>query len=143
MSEVDYTRVTYEIPLNFAGMLAQHNSQLIFGHVSGGHTDSSEQGRVMWARVKGKAENALMRLPFRKVYNFRPGFMRPLATQHNVKTMYKVLGGMYPVLHAVFPRNVITMQEVGLAMINSVLKGYNKSILEVPDIRALAGVSTV
>jgi hypothetical protein len=101
-------------------------------------TDGSEKGRIMWARVKGKTENALMKLPFKAVYNFRPGMMRPSPGQKNVRGYYKVLGGMYPVLHTVFPSGTCTMREVALAMINSVLKGAPKNVLEVPDITALA-----
>lgn len=138
MNEQAYTRITYDTPLFFAGKLASLNPGMIFNHVSGGHTDSSEKGKVMWARVKGKTENALMRLPFKKVYNFRPGFMKPTAGQQNVKGHYKVINFLFPVLVFLFPKHGITLKEVGLAMINSVLKGYSKPVLEVTDIRILA-----
>jgi uncharacterized protein YbjT (DUF2867 family) len=138
MSEADYTHITYDTATFFANTLANINPQMIFSHISGAHTDSSEKGSIMWARIKGKTENALMKLPFKWVYNFRPGFMKPTHGQQNVKSYYKVIGWMYPLLNALFPANVSTMREVGLAMINSVLTGYPKQILEVKDIKLLA-----
>jgi uncharacterized protein YbjT (DUF2867 family) len=139
MKEADYTRVTYDTPLHFAETLVRLNPGMIFGHISGGHTDSSEQGKVMWARVKGRAENALMRLPFKKVYNFRPGFMKPVPGQRNFNPVYRVLlVVLYPVFRVLLPGMVLTMREVAQAMINSVLKGYPKQVLEVADIRELA-----
>ncbi len=94
----------------------------------------------MWARVKGRTENALMRLSFKKAYNFRPAFMKPMPGQKNVKGIYRFLGRLYPVWLFLFPKWTSTMREVGQAMINSVIKGYNKQILEVNDIKALAKV---
>ena len=138
MDEEKYSHITYDTTIHFAGKLASLNPDMIFDYVSGSHTDSSEKGRIMWARVKGRTENALMRLPFKKVYNFRPGFMKPTPGQINIKSYYKVIGGLYPLLRALFPNQVSTMKEVGLAMINSVLKGYPKQILEIKDIKALA-----
>lgn len=92
----------------------------------------------MWARVKGKTENTLMKLPFKKVYNFRPGFMKPSPGQKNIKSYYKFVNLLYPLLRLVIPGQVSTIREVGLAMINAVLKGYSKQILEVKDIKLLA-----
>ena len=91
----------------------------------------------MWARVKGKTENSLMKLPFKKVYNFRPGFMKATLGQKNIKSYYKYFGALYPLLRILFPNQVSTLREVGLAMINSVLKGSSTQILEVKDINAL------
>lgn len=138
MNEADYTRVTYDTPLHFAKVLADLNPQMILCHISGGSTDSSEKGRVMWARVKGKAENALMKLPFKKVYNFRPGFMKPMKGQRNVKGVYKVLGALAPAFFLLAPNYSSTVQEVGLAMTQSVRKGAPKQVLEVADFKALA-----
>jgi hypothetical protein len=138
MSESAYSHITYDLTIYIAGKLAGINPQMIFNHISGSHTDSSEKGKVMWARIKGKAENALMKLPFKKVYNFRPGFMKPTPVQKNVKSYYRFIGRLYPVLLFLFPNQVSTMHEVGLAMINSVRKGYPKQILEVKDIKLLA-----
>ena len=110
---------------------------MTFIYVSGAHTDSSEKGRMMWARVKGKTENALQRLGFRKVYNFRPGIMRASPGQHNLKWYYATMSWFYPLLRALFPNYVSTLQVVGRAMINAALAGYPKQILEVKDINAL------
>lgn len=138
MSESEYRHITYDITIHFAETLANRNPQMVFCYVSGSHTDSSEKGRVMWARVKGRTENALLTLGFRKVYNFRPGFMKPTSGQQNIKWYYKVIGGLYPLLRLLLPGQVSTMRDVGLAMINSVLKGYPKQTLEINDINALA-----
>lgn len=138
LKEPAYAHITYDTTMHFATRLAQTSPTLVFSHISGAHTDSSEKGPLMWARVKGKTENALMKLPFKKVYNFRPAFMKPTPEQKNVKGFYKIMGNMYPLLRRLFPNQVSTMQEVGLAMINSVLEGYPKQILEVQDIKQLA-----
>src|SRR5689334_12252760 len=91
MSEADYSVVTYDTPLAFATTLARLNPGMTLVHVSGAHTDGTEQGRVMWARVKGKAENALMRLPFKAVYNFRPSLMKPTPGQRHIKGSYRFM----------------------------------------------------
>jgi nucleoside-diphosphate-sugar epimerase len=137
MSEADYTRVTYDVTTNFAQKLASLNTQMTFDYVSGAYTDSSEQGRIMWARVKGKTENALMRLPFRQVYIFRPGFMLATPGQRNLKWYYYPFAALYPLVRAVFPNHVSTLRDVARAMINTVLHGYPKKILEIKDINAL------
>ncbi len=142
MSESDYSHIIYDITMHFAATLASLNPQMTFVYVSGSLTDSSEKGRVMWARVKGRTENALMKLSFKRAYNFRPGFMKPMAGQRNIKWYYKVIGGFYPLLHLVFPNQVSTMRQVGLAMIHSVLNGYPKQILEIKDINSLASSQT-
>jgi uncharacterized protein YbjT (DUF2867 family) len=138
MSEAEYSHITYDVTIHFAQALARLNPQMIFDYVSGSLTDSSEKGKVMWARVKGKTENALMRLGFRKVYNFRPGFMKPTPGQQNIKFYYRAIGWLFPVLRLLLPNQVSTMRDVGLAMINSALEGYPKPILEIKDINALA-----
>ena len=91
MKEPEYNRVTYDTTLHFAEVLAELNPAMVFVYVSGAGTDSSEKGKVMWARVKGRTENALARLGFRKVYNFRPGYIGPTEGQRNVKSYYKVI----------------------------------------------------
>jgi hypothetical protein len=111
---------------------------MTFCYISGAGTDSSEKGRINWARVKGKTENDLMKLPFRKVYAFRPGLLHPEKGMKNVHSGYYLIGFMYPFLRAVVPNFVSTLSELGLAMINSVTKGYEKPVLEVKDILALA-----
>jgi len=136
MSETDYTRVAYDMVLRFAETLARLNPKMIFTHVTGAHTDSTEKGRVMWARVKGRAENALTRLPFAEVYNFRPGLMKPTPGQRSIKTLYRVGLVLLPILRLFMP--MLTLEQVGLAMIHAVTKGYEKKELEVSDIAALA-----
>ena len=137
MNEADYTRVTYDTPLHVAKILAEANDKMVFVYVTGASTDSTEKGRVMWARVKGRAENALMKLPFRGVYNFRPGLMKPVAGQKNIKTGYKVGLVFMPVLKLFFP--LLNLSEVARAMLNCVRSGAPKQVLEVADIKALAG----
>ena len=138
MSESEYSHITYDITTHFAKTVASLNPQMTFIYVSGGLTDSSEKGRVMWARVKGKTENALMRSGFRRVYNFRPGFIKATPGQQNIKWYYNAIGWLYPLLRVLLPNQVSTMRDVGLAMIKCVLKGYPKQILEIRDINALA-----
>jgi len=135
LDERTYTHITYDTTIYFADVLSELNPDMVFNFVSGKSTDSSERGNVMWARVKGKTENALKKFPFKNQYNFRPGFMKPTPGQGNVKSFYKVIGGVWPLL---FPKQSCLMKEVGLAMINVVLKGYPKQTLEVEDIKALA-----
>ena len=136
MTEADYTRITYETPLAFAQTLARLNPSLVLVHVSGSHTDGTEQGKVMWARVKGKAENALMRLPLRGVYNMRPSLMKPVPGQKNVKSSYRILLVLYPLMNLFFPG--LTLNQVGRAMIRCVREGAPKQVLEPADIKALS-----
>ncbi len=138
MKEAEYTRVTYDVTMHFAEVLAGLNPQMVFDYVTGAGTDSSEKGRVMWARVKGRTENALMRLGFRRVYNFRPGYIGPTEGQRNIKPYFRLFTWMIPLLYLLLPNQGCSAREVGLAMINSVLKGYPKQVIEVRDIKALA-----
>ena len=137
MKEAPYSRITYDMTIHFANVSLRQNPMMTFIYVSGVGTDSSENGRVMWARVKGKTENALMKMPFAKVYNFRPGFMRLTPGQKNALPMYKYVGWMFPFLKVVLPNATSTMRQVGQAMINSLLRGSDKSVLEVRDINKL------
>jgi uncharacterized protein YbjT (DUF2867 family) len=135
MKEDKFRHITYDTTLAFAQSLLKVNSNMVFTYVSGAHTDSSEKGRVMWARVKGKTENDLAKLPFKAEYNFRPGGMLPFDGQQNWKPVYKwIVKG----IRFFAPKIVLTMQQVGRAMINAATKGYTKNILEVSDIRTLA-----
>lgn len=138
MNEQDYTRITYDTVMYFAKTLLSLNPDMTFCHVSGTSTDSTEKGKVMWARVKGKAENDLMKLPFKAVYNFRPALMKPTAGQKYLSGYNKMYPVLYPVLRLFMPSKACSMQKIGQAMINSVLKGYPKHILEVKDIELLA-----
>ena len=135
MKEDKFRHITYDTTLAFAKSLLKANSSMVFTYVSGSQTDSTEKGRVMWARVKGKTENDLAALPFKAEYNFRPGVMLPFPDQKNWKTVYKWIVKFMRVLS---PKSVLTMQQVGRAMINTVTKGYAKNILEIKDIRELA-----
>jgi uncharacterized protein YbjT (DUF2867 family) len=137
MSEAEYTRVTYDVTLHFAQTLVRSSPLMAFIYVSGAYTDSSEKGRIMWARVKGRTENALQRLGFRQAYNFRPGFMRAGPGQRHLKWTYTAISSLYPLLRVLFPNYVSTLQVVGRAMINAALEGYPKQILEIKDINAL------
>ncbi len=136
MSEADYTRITYETPLRFAETLARLNPSMTLVHVSGAHTDGTEQGKVMWARVKGKAENALARLPFKAVYNFRPSLMKPVPGQRHIKSSYKALLVFYPLLNLFFPG--LPLGAVAQAMLNAVRLGYSKTVLEAVDMKELS-----
>jgi hypothetical protein len=140
MKEQQYHKLTYDLTIHFAETLSSLNPGMTFCYVSGSGTDSSEKGKRMWARVKGKTENKLMQLPFKKAYMFRPGFMKPTEGMKNTLKGYGFFTWMYPALRPLFPNFVCTLKEVGVAMINTVRKGYSKSILEVADIVALAKV---
>ena len=135
MKEEKYTRITYDTTLAFAKTLLSHNNNMSFCYISGSHTDSSEKGRLMWARVKGRTENELVKLPLKGVYNFRPGGMLPFPGQKNWKAIYKFIVKM---IKAVLPKRVVTMKELGRSMINAVTIGYPKHILEISDIKQLA-----
>ena len=137
-SEEEYYKLTYTLTLNFAKVLVEANPDRIFEYVSGASTDSTEKGKAMWARVKGKTENDLAKLPFKKVYNFRPGYMHPTPGLKNVNKYYKWITWLYPIVKAIAPNYVSTLKDMGLAMINAALYGYDKQILEVKDINALA-----
>jgi len=136
LKEPEYTAITYDTPLHFAQTLARLNPDMVLVHVSGAHTDGSEQGKVMWARVKGKAENALSRLPFKAVYNFRPSLMKPTPGQKHIKGSYKALLVFYPLLNLFFPG--LELSAVGRAMIHCVRFGAPKTVLESEDMKAQA-----
>jgi uncharacterized protein YbjT (DUF2867 family) len=138
VSEEQYERVTYGFTVAAARVLAKLNPRMTFIYVSGMGTDSSEQGRSMWARVKGKTENELLRLPFRAAYMFRPGVIVPL---HGVKSktklyrvFYVLLGPLLPPLKALFPKYVTTTEQIGRAMLKVAKQGWPKSVLETSDI---------
>jgi uncharacterized protein YbjT (DUF2867 family) len=137
LSQEEYKHLTYDLTLNVGRLLAKCNPEMTFCYVTGAGTDSSEQGRVAWARVKGATENVLMRL-FKRSYMFRPGFMKATPGQRNIKGYYKWFAWLYPVGRAIYPAGFCTLQEVGQAMINAVTMGYPQRILEVKDIVQLA-----
>ena len=136
--EEEYTQLTYHLTLDFARIVAQENPGSIFCYVSGSGTDSTEKGRSMWARVKGKTENDLRKLNFRNAFAFRPGYIHPTAGLLHVQPMYRYVAWAYPFWRKFFPVFVSTLREVGLAMIHVARTGYNTNILEVPDINRCA-----
>ena len=140
VKEADYTRITYTLTMGAAETLARLNPQMTFIYVSGVGTDSSEHGRSMWARVKGRTENSLLRL-FKAAYMFRPGLIVAVNGIRSKTTMYRVFYALgrplFPLLRRAFPNQVLTTEEIGRAMLNAVRRGYPKRILEPPDIRAL------
>jgi hypothetical protein len=138
LSEEEYTRLTHTLTLGFASTLAKKNQGMVFCYVSGSGTDSTEKGKLMWARVKGKTENDLVKLSFKKVYNFRPGVIEPTKGLKNTLPYYKYFFWLMPVLRTVTPNYISTLKDIGLAMINAVVIGYSKNILEVQDIKKLA-----
>src|SRR5665213_87637 len=109
MKEDKFKQLTYDTTLEFAKAVVAVNSNMVFTYVSGAKTDSSENSRMMWARVKGKTENDLMKLPFKGEYNFRPGIMLPFPGQKNWKGGYKFIGR---IIKAASPGSVLSMQEV-------------------------------
>ena len=138
MSEEDYTKLTYDLTMHVANTLLKINPELCFNYVSGVGTDSSEQGRSMWGRVKGKTENDLLNMPFKDAYMFRPGYIQPMKGLKNAYTAYKVLGFLYPVFRGLFPSYVVHLREIGQSMLNACTKGYSKKVLECKDIVDLA-----
>lgn len=137
-TEETFTRKTYDFVVPFAETLSKINASMTFIYVSGNRTDSTEQGKVMWARVKGRTENTLLKLPFKAVYNFRPGFMKPVKGQKNVHFIYRIFDVVSPLWYLTFPDWICRTEEVGLAMIHCVSKGYLKVVLEVKDIKISA-----
>ena len=141
MNEEKYSKVTYDLTLYVARTLSRLNPGITFIYVSGKATDSTELGRVMWARVKGRTENALLALPFR-AYMFRPGAIIPL---HGIRsrtgwynTLYTIATPLYPILRRFFPNAVTTTEQVGKAMISVARGGYSRRVLETPDINSVS-----
>jgi uncharacterized protein YbjT (DUF2867 family) len=138
MNEDDYTQITYALTLQFAKTISKINPNSTFCFISGSGTDSTEQGKSMWARVKGKTENDLQKLNFKKVYNFRPGFMRPTVGQKNALAFYKYVNWMFPFLNIIAARYAHTLTQLGKAMINVIGSNRVKSVVEVLEIKELA-----
>ena len=138
ISREEYYRLTYELTLQVARIMARQNPEMVFCYVSGAGTDTSEKGLFSWARVKGKTENDLMKLSFKKAYMFRPGFLSPTPGLKNTKSYYKYFDWLEPTLKLFFSNQMSTLRELALAMINAMKKGYPKQILEVKDIKILA-----
>ncbi|HXC94537.1 MAG TPA: NAD(P)H-binding protein [Edaphobacter sp.] len=140
MEEAKYKHLTYDLTMTAATTLAKLNPQMTFLYVSGAGTDSSERGRSMWARVKGKTENDLLKLPFRVAYMFRPGIIQPL---HGIRSktrlyqvFYTIFQPIFPLLKSAFPKSVTTTEQLGRAMLQVARHGYPKPILKAQDINA-------
>ncbi len=140
MKEAPYYKATYTLTMHVAQTLSRLNPGMTFCYVSGAGTDSSEKGRSMWARVKGKTENDLMKLPFKQAFAFRPGYMHPTKGLKNTLPVYKYMGWLYPVFRILSPGSVNTLSQIGLAMINIVNRGYEKKIITPKDIDVLAKI---
>ena len=142
MSEAAYSHLTYELTVAAATTMVAANPKMTFCYISGVGTDSTEHGRTMWARVKGKTENALLALPFKAAFMFRPGYIQPVEGVHSktgwYQAVYNVLAPTYPLLRRLFPGSVTTTANLGRALIRVAASGYPKSILHARDINLLA-----
>ena len=138
MDATAYYHLTYTLTIKVAATLAQLNRNMTFIYISGAGTDSTERGRMMWARVKGKTENALLAMPFKAAYMFRPGYIQPL---HGIRTktrlyglLYAVMAPLYPLWKLLLPKYVATTECLGRAMLKVAKNGAPKHILESWDI---------
>jgi uncharacterized protein YbjT (DUF2867 family) len=142
MSEAGYRRLTYDLTVSIAKELAARNSGLCFIYVSGAGTDSTERGRIMWARVKGATENALLRMPFRSAFMFRPGVIQPLDGIRSKTRAYRIgyvlMAPFMPLLRRAFPNSVLTTREIGRAMLAVARNGWPRPVLEAKDIHKAA-----
>ena len=142
LKEEEYHLITYDYAISFAKTVLEQNDNTTFIYVSGQGTDSSEKGRMMWARVKGATENALLKMPFAQAYMFRPGVIQPMrGIQSRTKlynTMYKIIKPIWPVFRAIMRKNLTNTDNIGKAMINAVTKGYSKQHLNNADINELS-----
>lgn len=132
--EEEYTKLTYDLTIAAAKLLSGLNPEMTFCYVSGEGTDSTENGNRMWARVKGKTENDLINLPFKKVFNFRPGYIRPINGLKNALFLSRVFSPLYPLMKIFLSKHICTLKELALAMIYVSKYGYSKNILENLDI---------
>ena len=139
--EPEYLRLTYDLTLAAAQVLARLNPQMTFIYVSGAGTDSTEQGRMMWARVKGATENSLVRLPFEAAYAFRPGLIQPMHGIRSRTALYQfflvLFKPLLPLARRMLPNQVLSTEDIGKAMLIAVRRGAPKKVLKVRDIRAL------
>jgi uncharacterized protein YbjT (DUF2867 family) len=142
MDEQKYTHITYDMTLAVANALLRLNPRMVFVYVSGVGADSTEKSRVMWERVRGKTENALLALPFRGVYIFRPGMIQPLGGIQSKTQAYRIFYSLFkpvlPLLRRALPNYIVTTEQMGRAMLNVVRRGANKRVLEAQDIAALS-----
>jgi uncharacterized protein YbjT (DUF2867 family) len=141
MAEADYRCTTYDLTLSVARALLPWNPRLSFVYVSGSGTDSTAKGSSMWARVKGETENALLAMPFRSAYMFRPGYIQPVdgftGKTWWIRALYGIFAPLYPLLKAVAPNYATTTQVLARAMLRATREGAPVKILETPDINRL------
>lgn len=138
LNEEQYFRLTHTLTMHFANTLLKVSPAAVFSYISGSGTDSTERGRSMWARVKGKTENDLMALPFKDVYCFRPGYLHPIEGMKYTHPYYKYIGWMYPFFKLVLSKFTSTLEELAHAMLKVSKEGYTKKIIEVKDIQLLS-----
>jgi uncharacterized protein YbjT (DUF2867 family) len=142
LNEDQYKRITYYFTLSLAKTLFEITPKMTFNYVSGVGTDSSEKGRMMWARVKGKTENDLLKMGFKQAFMFRPGAIIPLrgikSATKSYQFMYDYFMWLVKLIKAISPNSVVTTTQIGSAMINSMLIGYEKKVLEPKDIIILS-----
>lgn len=142
MKEEDYRHITYDLTINFAKTLLRLNPRFMFQYISGQGTDSSEKGSMMWARIKGKTENALLAMPFTAAYMLRPGYIHPLRGIRSRTALYNaayvVMKPLYPLLKRIIPDSITTTSAVGQAMIRLAIDGYHKQIINPRDINLLS-----
>ena len=138
MKKPDYEKMTYDLTMNFARTLAKMNNDMSFCYISGAGTDSTEKGRLHWARVKGKTENDLQKLGFKQTFLFRPGILKPTPGLKNTLGFYKWAGWLMPVFQLLAPNSITSLTQLGKAMIYAVMNGYDKSVIEVKDIKILS-----
>ena len=138
MKEDKYTQLTYDLTMKFAKHIVKHNIGLTFTYVSGVGTDSSEKGKIMWARVKGKTENDLIALPFKSVFVFRPAIIQPTKGLKNTYTSYKILKPLLSLTNCIAPNYICTLSDLGKAMLEVTENGHHKPQIEVKEIKKLA-----
>ena len=137
-SDEEFYKIAYTLTMSVANTLVKVNPAMTFCYISGSGTDSTEKGLIAWARTKGKTENDLLKLPFKAIYNFRPGYLHPIAGLKNTLSMYKYVSWMYPFLRLIGPKYFSTLADLGKAMIYVSKHGYTKNTIEVADINAIA-----
>ena len=145
MTEAQYSAINYDLTINIAKALQANNPDMTFVYISGAGTDSTEQGKIMWARVKGKTENTLKSMNFKAVYLFRPAMIQPLdgieSQTTSYRIFYKLLKPFFPIIQRVAPNALLTTQSIADAMLNAVRFGYHTEILEVKDIIKLSKIN--
>ncbi len=138
MKEPEYFRLTYTLTMHVATTLAKLNNDMSFCYISGSGTDTTEKGKLMWARVKGKTENDLQQLGFANVFNFRPAILQPTKGLKNTLKLYTYFGWLMPFVKLLTPNYICSLQQLAKAMIEVSTKVYTKNIIEVKDIIALS-----